>query len=306
MVMSLVNGQDGSIGAVWQGTELLRYVYRPPEPLLESPRPYFHPVRTLGGDLVSLYRPHEHVWHKGIAWSLCNVGPANFWGGPTYLRGRGYQQLDNNGRMRHESFEAAELRDGVLLIDERLSWITGPGQTWIEERRRIGVSVLPGGVAWRLSFATAMHNVSGGLIPIGSPATEGRPDAGYSGLFWRGPRSFSGGTVLTSEGPGGEELMGWRGPWLGYTGQHDGHGRVSTLLFCDRAENFSFPSQWFVRTGIYACACPAPFFGQEYPLAAGQTLALGYDVLVADGALDVAACGQLARQAAALDVWSAA
>jgi len=124
MVMSLVNGQDGSIGAVWQGTELLRYVYRPPEPLLESPRPYFHPVRTLGGDLVSLYRPHDHVWHKGIAWSLCNVGPANFWGGPTYLRGRGYQQLDNNGRMRHESFEAAELRDGVLLIDERLSWIT--------------------------------------------------------------------------------------------------------------------------------------------------------------------------------------
>lgn len=306
MVMSLAHGPDGSISAVWRGTELLRYVYRPPEPLLESPRPYFHPVRTLGGDLVSLYRPHDHVWHKGIAWSLGNVGPANFWGGPTYRRGRGYQQLGNNGRMRHESFEAAESRDGLLLIDERLSWITGAGETWIEERRRIGVSVLPDGIAWRLSFATAMHNVSGGLIPIGSPTTEGRPEAGYSGLFWRGPRSFSGGTVLTSQGPGGEELMGWRGPWLGYTGQHDGHGRLSTLLFCDGAQNFSFPSQWFVRTGSYACVCPAPFFSQEYPLAAGQTLVLGYDVLVADGALDAAACGELARQVAALDLWSAA
>src|ERR1035438_2056260 len=190
--------------------------------------------------------------------------------------------------MRHESFEAAELRDGVLLIDERLSWITGPGQTWIEERRRIGVSVLPGGVAWRLSFATAMHNVSGGLIPIGSPP----PDGGAWG--WAGGA------------PGGGGWRAGRGRWLGSPGHHDGHGRVSTLLFCDRAENFSFPSQWFVRTGIYACAWPAPFFGQEYPLAAGQTLALGYDVLVADGALDAATCGQLARQAAALDVWSAA
>jgi hypothetical protein len=306
MVMSLAHGQDSWIACLWQGAELLRYVYRPPEPRLESPRPYFHPVRTLEGDLVTLYRPHDHAWHKGIAWSLSNVAAANFWGGPTYTRGHGYRQLDNNGRMRHESFDAAEVRDGVLRIDERLSWITGPGETWIEERRRIGVCVRPDGGAWRLSFATAMHNVSGGLIPIGSPATEGRPGAGYSGLFWRGPRSFSGGTVLTTDGPGGGELMGWRGPWLGYTGRHDGHGRASTLLFCDRAENFSFPSQWFVRTGSYACVCPGPFSGQEYPLAAGQTLELGYDVLVADGALDAAACGRLASQAAAADLWGPA
>jgi hypothetical protein len=44
--------------------------------------------------------------------------------------------------------------------------------------------------------------------------------------------------------------------------------------------------------------CPAPFFGREYPLEAGETLTLGYDVLIADGALDVARCGELAREAA--------
>ena len=62
--------------------QLLRYVYRPTEAQLESPRPYFHPLRTLTGDCVSLYRPHDHVWHKGIAWSLPNVGPENFWAAP--------------------------------------------------------------------------------------------------------------------------------------------------------------------------------------------------------------------------------
>ncbi len=297
--MSVVHSQDGWVSASWRGTELFRYIYLPAEAALESPRPYFHPVRTLGGDLVSLYRPHDHVWHKGIAWSLCNVGPANFWGGPTYTRDGGYRQLDNNGRMAHDGFTVLDVRDQVLRIDERLAWVTRRGQTWIAEQRRIRAEVLPGEAAWRLSFGTAMRNVAGHVIGIGSPTTEGRENAGYSGLFWRGPRSFSGGTVLTPDGPGGDELMGWRGPWLGFTGRHDGHGRASTLVFCDRAENFSAPSQWFVRTGMYACVCPAPFFSEEYPLEAGQTLQLGYDVLVADGALDVTRCAELAGQAIA-------
>ena len=309
MVMSLAHGHDGWVSGAWvpsgdgtpgrtRATELFRYVYRPREPVLESPRPYFHPVRTLGGDLVSLYRPHDHVWHKGISWSLGNVGSANFWGGPTYTRDGGYRQLDNNGRMRHESFTVLDVCDQVLRIDERLAWVTQHGQTWIEEQRRIQVTVRPDQAAWQLSFGTTMRNVTGRVINIGSPTTEGRANAGYGGLFWRGPRSFSGGTVLTPDGPGGDELMGWRGPWLGYTGRHDGHGRASTLVFCDHPENFSAPSQWFVRTGMYACVCPAPFFSREYPLEPGQTLELGYDVLVADGELDAARCGELAGQVA--------
>jgi Methane oxygenase PmoA len=300
--MTLEQGEDW-VGGRWQGTELFRYSYRPQVPAAESPRPYFHPVRTLAGDVVSLYRPHDHRWHAGINWGLSNVGEENFWGATTYRRGVGYQQFDNNGRMDHEGFDMLEVADGVLRFDERLTWVTRNGQTWISELRRACVSVLPDAAAWRLSFATLMQNVSGRLIPIGSPTTEGRPDAGYSGLFWRGPRSFSGdsfpgGTVLTPDGPGGEELMGWRGPWLGYAGKHDGPGsRASTLVFCDRPDNLSYPCQWFVRTGIYGCVCPAPFFSQEYKLDNGQSLVLGYDILVADGALDVASCAGLASSA---------
>lgn len=302
MGMTLEQGQDW-FGGRWQDAELFRYCYRPQVAAVESPRPYFHPVRTLGGDVVSLYRPHDHLWHVGINWGLSNVGPENFWGGTTYRRGAGYEQFDNNGRMQHEGFDVLEVRDDVLRFDERLTWITHDGQSWITELRRACVSVLPGGAAWRLSFATSMRNVSGALVPIGSPTTEGRPDAGYSGLFWRGPRSFSGerfagGTVLTPDGPGGEELMGWRGPWLGYAGQHDGAGsRASTLVFCDRPGNLCYPCQWFVRTGIYGCVCPSPFFSQECKLEDGQSLTLGYDVLIADGALDSDRCAELAASA---------
>ena len=84
--------------------------------------------------------------------------------------------------------------------------------------------------------------------------------------------------------------MGSRAPWLGYVGRHDEHGRISTLVFADNPANFCYPSPWFVRTSIYGCVCPAPFFSEEYLLAAGDTLTLRFDVIVVDGALDVAGC----------------
>jgi hypothetical protein len=293
-MMSAGRRRDGTIAARWRGTELFRYVYRPRDAGLESPRPYFHPLRTLTGDLVSLYRPHDHVWHKGLAWSLSDVGGMNFWGGPTYRRGQGYVQLGNNGRMRHDRFEALAAGDSTLSIDERLTWIAENGQSWLREGRRIVASVLPDQAAWRLTFSTCMQNISGRPVAIGSPATNGRDNAGYSGLFWRGPRSFSAGTVLLPDRSGGDDLMGRRAPWLAYVGRHDGHGRASTLLFADSPANFCFPCQWFVRSDVYACVCPAPFFSSEYQLADDRTLRLRFDVVVADGALDAGRCAELA------------
>jgi hypothetical protein len=302
--LRLVHEGGRSIRATWEGEELFRYVYAPWDPQRESPRPYFHPLRTLGGDVVSLYRPHDHVWHKGIAWSLCNVGNENFWGGVTYTRDRGYQQLDNDGGMWHQGFDLLGVHDGVLRFDERLSWITENGAEWIDERRRVGVTALPDLQAWVLTFETTMRNASGRTIAIGSPTTEGRENAGYSGLFWRGPRSFSGGRLVTAQGEGRDELMGSRHPWMAYAGEHDGHGRRSTLVFRDDPRNFSFPSQWFVRTDMYACLCPAPFFSEEYQLEDGESLTLRYDVCVADGGLDPGACERLATLAAQRDLLS--
>jgi hypothetical protein len=295
-MISVTSEQDGPIACTWDGTELFRYVWQPAEPDLESPRPYFHPIRTLAGDEVSLYRPHDHVWHKGIAWSLCDVGGMNFWGGPTYCRDRGYVQLPNNGRMRHDRFTEAAVRDGALGIDEDLTWTTEQGEVWIAEQRRISVTVHPGVSAWRLRFATWMRNVSGRMIPLGSATTQGRDNAGYSGLFWRGPRSFSQGTVITEKGPAGEELMGSRAPWLAYVGRHDGNDRASTLIFADDPGNFCFPCEWFVRTSLFAGVCPAPFFSTEYHLADGESLALSFDVIVADGARDTRGCAALVAE----------
>jgi methane monooxygenase PmoA-like len=306
---------------IWYGDQrLARYVYRPTDAQLESPRPYWHPLYTLGGDLVSLYRPHDHVWHKGIAWSLPNVGTENFWGGPTYVRGRGYVQLDNDGATVHQEFTRLTADAEHVGVEERLAWVTQAGDTWFDELRRFTVTVDAG--AWTLGFATRFTNVSGAEVVIGSPTTQGRDNAGYGGLFWRGPRSFTGGTVYApgalsgaeaqARGVGGsggdglgvvtgaDELMGIRARWLGFTGRHDETRRSSTLVFVDAPDNPGHPTQWFVRSEMFACVCPAPFFSTERPVAHGETVSLRYAVVIADGdpGLDGAAKLAKAGQAA--------
>ena len=153
--LGLVHEENRSLRLTHDGNELVRYVYRPWDAQFESPRPYFHPVRTLEGDTVSLYRPHDHVWHKGIAWSLPNVGSANFWGGPTYLRDRGYVQLDNDGATVHRAFDSIEAAPETVSVTERLEWITQQGRTWFSERRGWRATVAPDHGVWTLVFTTS-------------------------------------------------------------------------------------------------------------------------------------------------------
>lgn len=290
-------------------TELVRYVYRPSDVQLESPRPYFHPIRTAGGDLVSLFRPHDHVWHKGIAWSLPNVGPHNFWGGPTFVQGEGYVQLDNDGSMVHEGFTAERVDDDGVFVTESLTWFTQAGERVVKEVRSFSVTLADPAAeeaaadptAWVLTFSSTMTNVSRDDLPIGSPTTNGRENAGYGGLFWRGPRSFTGGTILAPGFAGGEEIRGQRAPWMGFTGTHDESARQSTLVMVDDDTNPRGPAspgqdpEWFARNEWFACVCATPFFSEEIPFAPQDSLTFRYAVVVADGGADPARGAQLAE-----------
>jgi hypothetical protein len=259
--------------------DLLTYVYGPDTPTLESPKPYLHPVRTLAGDVVTAFRPDDHVWHKGIAWSLPHVGEHNFWGGPTFVDGQ-YVQLANNGSATHRELTGISIDEDWAEVAHRLAWSSEAGQPVCDETRSLAVSVLDGRT-WALVFATAMTNVSGATLDIGSPTTKGRPNAGYGGLFWRGPRSFTGGTVQSPErSGGGSDLRGTRAEWLAYRSRSL---RGSTIVMVDDPANPRHPTPWFARSEEFACLCPAPFFHEELAVAPGETLRFRYAVVVAAG-----------------------
>jgi hypothetical protein len=292
-----VETSDAQVTLSGGGHDLATYVYRPADVQLESPRPYFSPIRTLGGEVVSLFRPHDHVWHKGLAWSLPVVGDENFWGGPTFVAGQGYRQLPNNGTQAHRGF-AAPPGDRAGFV-ERLDWVSEAGERMFEEHRTVAATILEDS-AWLLGFQTRMRNVTNRSIPIGSPTTRGRDNAGYGGLFWRGPRSFTNGTILAPGMTGGDELRGMRAPWMGFTGRHDGSGGSSSVVMVDDPANIRHPPQWFARTEDFACLCPAPFFSREHEVEQEEVLHLRYGVVVADGASDAERAARLASQGGSL------
>jgi hypothetical protein len=261
-----------------RGVELFRYVYRPHTSPFEGPKPYLHPVRTLAGDVVTGYRPHDHRWHKGIQLTASHVSGQNFWGGGSYVRDQGYVDLPNVGVMRHKEF--AEVSGG--RITERLTWHTQAGEHWVDELREMTVRDVEHD-SWALDFATSLTNVRGEPLEFGSPTTNGRPAAGYSGLFWRGPRAFTDGSIMAADGQAGPEMMGRPARWLAYSATHDEVDRSSTLLFFDDPDQ---GGEWFVRSTPFAAVNPSLAFAEERVLLPGGTLRLRYRIVIADGTWD--------------------
>lgn len=300
--MQLINTLDSHLELEHDGVPLFRYVYRPQTPSIESPRPYFHPLRTLKGKVVSGLRPHDHRWHHGLSFTCAHLSGHNFWGGPTYVRGEGYRQLENNGRQKQ-----ARIDVGGPVLFSWLTWHTGedpleviadiysaeqkgvsieektrvPWKIHLREMRSMLFDVHEG--YWSLRWNANLNNALSDPLIWGSPTTQGRDNAGYGGLSWRGPRDFLGGQILMSEGREGPDLMGQKSPWLAYIGQHDESDDYSTLVFLDDPKNPRYPTPWFVRNTT-PMVCPNFFFDEEYVQQPRETLDLNYKILIADGA----------------------
>lgn len=284
--LAINHGTDAVVVEV-EGAEIARYVFRPDTPPYESPKPYLHPLRTLAGEVVTLLRPHDHVWHRGIQMTATSLSGSNFWGGATYVHGSGYVDLHDQGPMLHKAWDHVGAEGSRAVMRERLDWVSERDELLLAERREIQFAdVDPETSSYRLRVAMALRNVSERTLEFSSPTVAGRPDAGYGGLFWRGPRSFTGGSVLTADGiDDAAAAMGSTSPWLAFTGRHDGSGRSSTLVFVDHRDNPRYPTKWFVRSEPFACVSFAFMFDEVLALPAAATLRLTYDVIVADGAL---------------------
>ncbi|MDR1077377.1 MAG: PmoA family protein [Propionibacteriaceae bacterium] len=316
----------GHLRLIEDGVVLIDYVHAPTEPQLESPRPYAL-LAALDGRSATGYRPGDHVWHKGLSLALPDVGPDNFWGGPTYVRGQGYVQLPNNGAQVHRGFDRigplapgsrttpttpvdpahpvppidpttptspdsrlaptvhtiptsraaptaqpppsppatplapADWGSGVELT-ERLDWVTQPGRTIMSETRRLTARRLAQD-AWALTWHSRLTNLSSAPLAFGSPTAHGRDNAGYAGLFWRGPEHFTGGVIIGPNGPVGDAARGTAGPWLAFLappGPDSRSGPVGLLMVDAQPGG---PHPWFARSEEYAGLCPAPFFYAE-------------------------------------------
>ena len=287
MNLVLIDNLTDALDVSLNGRSLFSYVYHSKALREEGPKPYFHPLRTLGGETVTLLRPHDHPWHCGLSMTCTSVSGDNFWGGYSWVAGHGYKRVPNYGIQRHLGWQSVQCEDDHIHIAENIAWESIRDEVVLAETREIEVFVpQPEADFWVLQLGFSLKNVSGRDLVFSSPTVEGRPMAGYGGLFWRGPRSFNDGVVLASDNRVGPELMSQRSPWLAYVGRHDHSLAYSTVIIADRPNNVRYPTQWFVRNTPFACASAAFMFDEAYTLPAEETLSLQYCVFIADGAWD--------------------
>ncbi|MFD7326465.1 PmoA family protein [Streptomyces sp. NPDC059875] len=268
------------------GRAVARYVLRPELAADHSPRPYLHPVSTLGGVTVTEQLPEDHPHHLGAGVAVPDVAGFNFWGGRTFVRDRGPTELDNHGVQRHEGFK---LRDPDGFVAE-LSWAAGD-RVLLREHRTVSATPLDD-TAWALDLTFSLANTSGEELSVGSPATNGRPGAAYGGFFWRAPLEATAPDVFGADAEGERAVHGARADWVALS------GRNWTLVFAGATEE-TRRDPWFVRATEYPGVGSSLAVDERLVIAAGGTLVRRVVTVVADGRLDRDAAAALVRKAVA-------
>jgi predicted dehydrogenase len=251
-----------------------------------SPRPYLHPVRSLGGVTVTDHLPADHPWHLGAGIALQDVNGVNFWGGKTYTRASGrYEERPDHGRIVQLSAlpEPGSI-DGDCVRQE-LSWQAPDGSELLRERRITRTSRV-NATTWRLDLATELTAVVD--ASLGGPGSNGAAGSGYGGFFWRLP-GCSAAEVFTSGQRGEADVHGSVSPWLAWTAEFP-EGPAS-LVFAAPAEA---QDPWFVRLSGYPGVGSALAWDRPVNLAAGETVTRSFTIWIADGTLSPDEAARLA------------
>lgn len=251
-----------------------------------SPRPYLHPVRSLGGVTVTDHLPADHPWHLGTGIALQDVNGTNFWGGKTYTRAAGrYEERPDHGRIVLLAARSEPPSPGGDSLHQDLSWQAPDGSELLRERRTTRAGRVDHRT-WRLDLATELTAVVD--ASLGGPGSNGAAGSGYGGFFWRLP-ACSAADVFTADRQGEAAVHGSVSPWLAWTAEFP-EGAAS-LVFAAPAEA---PDPWFVRLHGYPGAGSALAWDRPVILSAGESVRRSFTVWIADGVLTPAEAAALA------------
>ena len=269
---------DRAVSLFHQERLLCRYVYVSQQPEIEAPRPYFHPLNSLGGDTLTNFRPNDHPWHHGLSLTLNDVSGVNFWGGPTYFREGGYKMPARHGSQHHIGWQRLEARENESVLAHSIEW-RDAGDVLFREERSLVINVDEKAGAWSLHWSSSLNNVSGRTLSLGNPHSNGGLNGShYTGLQFRGARELLDDHLdpliaVKAEGDrtGVDAVHGSAAKWMEWHGQSDTSLRRVVIRF----ENTAGPLHWFVRRNNPLVAFPVQY-DRNLDLAAGANLVLDH------------------------------
>ncbi|NEE04762.1 substrate-binding domain-containing protein [Phytoactinopolyspora halotolerans] len=278
----------GSVRAVWRtdgdptlwalDTPLARATSGEGMPTVHSPRPHLDPVHSLRHRPMTEVSPVDHRHQYGVSLTVADVDGTSYWGGRTYLPGQGPTLLANHGRQVRTAVRVAD--DGATL-EQDVRWYDHDGAEHLLEHRTLTGVLLPEVESWALAWSSRLF-ADRRPLTFSSPAVNGRPGAGYGGIFWRLPLDLET-VVRTPDAEGEAAAHGSRGSWVAICRRHT-HGWTTLLLVQPEPD----PLPWFVRASDYIGAGPALAWDAATTIAAGRELRTSIVAVVVDRALDMA------------------
>ncbi len=245
-------------------------------------KPYFHPLRTPAGLDITLKRPADHPWHRGLWFSWKKINGVNYWEeDPKAGVSEGRSLITNHSSKFYKDFSAR--------ISIELTYRDREGPT-LEEKRILHISAPLGkegyNITWDQSF-TALRDVE---LDLEKPAKHGGVQwGGYAGLSYRGASTLKDALFRASNGwSNALDTTGYgeKAAWMDMTASSgESSSAQAGITIFDHPDNPRYPSPWYIwyTNGQHLFFTPSLLFDGPISLRNGDKLHLKYLTYIHDG-----------------------
>ena len=250
---------------------LWRYVYG------GKPKPFFHPLCTPAGHVLTLFEPHDHLWHRGLWFTIKYINQENFW-----------EEKDDEPWGKQVTLLPPTVTpgdDGRISVSSRLEWRRpaekGPVENGIVISEERQFDFIPmGSDAYALDFLFSLTPMNDLKLDRTVFTTWG----GYGGLTFRGNRNWQETRLLFSDGTTSDRPIGYSADWCDLSGKIDG-GKDATagIAIFDHPSNLRHPTPWYGGTGPGHYFNAAFLFHEPLEIKTGTPLTFRYRAIVHDG-----------------------
>lgn len=284
-----VTKADGRIHVEVDGRPFTDFYFGP-----DAPKPYFHPLRSASGKIVTRSFPMENIpgestidqHHRGVWLGYKDVNGYDFWQNEFSYKNK------NAGKViPRRIFDLKNSKDRGSFRGT-FAWLSPAGEPMLEESRIMTFSgdaqmrVVDFDITLKALVDTVFGDAKDGAfsVRLAEPLAE-----------------KNSGTIVNSEGGRGmTQTWGKQASWVDYSGELNGE-KIGVALF-EPPESFHHPSRWHVRD--YGLLAVNPFgsngFDKQAPvtkfvLLTGKSVRMRYRIVI-HPAMEAAQIEKLYRQ----------
>jgi Methane oxygenase PmoA len=235
-----------------------------------QPKPCIHPLTTPSGATLTGFEMSDHVWHRGLWFTIKFINGENFW-----------EENAPFGVQRSTAEPSVQLvSTGEAIVRHDQRWTSDKTGDVFVEQRTIRFVDQPEGV--RQIDWTSILEAQQDLTLDRTPYTTW---GGYSGLTFRTSREFHGATFTTPGGGTSQSLLGDRHEWALLQGKLDGgRDRTAAIGIIEHPDNPRATTPWYGKCADgYVFFNAAFLFHEPMQVKKHETLTFRYRVLTRDG-----------------------